>query len=175
MNTSDGQLDAAVQVLRTERDGLNGQVKSVRDQLDLHERRLAAVEQALQALEVLQRPVGQGSTAASPSDQPLEETDGLHEGQHAPAPADTSNRINSSDAVTQVVRQANRPLTRQEIKVRFEQQGLVPDSWKHPANALNNAIARAEKRGLIQRRGDLFAIDFPEKTESGTLEIGSEV
>lgn len=63
-------------------------------------------------------------------------------------------RVKSADLAANLVMDLGRPATRSQILEFGEEQGLIPETWTHPANALNNAISRAAERGLITKLPD---------------------
>ncbi|MGA1838469.1 hypothetical protein VD659_16240 [Herbiconiux sp. 11R-BC] len=65
-------------------------------------------------------------------------------------------RIRSTEMVADVVKEADVPLTRDEIFTAFENTYGFPETWTNPRNALNNAIARATEKGLIVQDDDEF-------------------
>ncbi|WP_167140210.1 hypothetical protein [Diaminobutyricimonas sp. TR449] len=65
-------------------------------------------------------------------------------------------RIRSTDMVGELVSKSGRKWTREEIHKGFEDEYGIPEAWTNVANALNNAIARAVQRGLIEERDGFY-------------------
>lgn len=63
-------------------------------------------------------------------------------------------RIPSTQMVGELVQKSGHKLTREDIRNLFESTYGIPANWANPVNALNNAISRAEVRGLIQEFPD---------------------
>lgn len=65
-----------------------------------------------------------------------------------------TGRIRSTEMVGELVAEVGRPISRQEIRSRFEERYGIPPIWNNPINALNNAIGRAVEKRLIRDIGD---------------------
>jgi len=63
-------------------------------------------------------------------------------------------RSPSTDRVGALLARASQPLTREQIREAYRDTYGFPSGWSNPANALNNAIARAARRGLIREISD---------------------
>jgi hypothetical protein len=68
----------------------------------------------------------------------------------APVHKPPRRRIQSTTIVGDIVSDAQKPITRDEIRQRFRESGLAPASWQNPENAVGNAITRAVERKLIR-------------------------
>jgi len=62
-------------------------------------------------------------------------------------------RIRSTEMMSELVLASDRKWTREGLHEEFERVYGIPESWKTPQNALNNAIGRAVDRGLIVQDG----------------------
>ncbi|WP_382303940.1 hypothetical protein [Herbiconiux sp. UC225_62] len=62
-------------------------------------------------------------------------------------------RRRSTEEVASIVDGSPEGLSRQEIHAEYDRTFGIPESWTVPQNALNNAIGRAVKKGLIVERG----------------------
>jgi hypothetical protein len=73
--------------------------------------------------------------------------------------APLKKKIRSTQIVVDMVREE--PLrwwSRQQIQDAFRDRDLIPETWDHPSNAINNAIARAvEKTWIVERSGNYGA------------------
>ncbi|MCU1439730.1 MAG: hypothetical protein JWP85_727 [Rhodoglobus sp.] len=58
-------------------------------------------------------------------------------------------KIRSTQLVADMINESNARWTRQEIHDGFRERIGVPPTWENPANAINNAIARAVEKTLI--------------------------
>ena len=75
-------------------------------------------------------------------------------------------RIRSTGMVADLVIEANKSLTREEIHTQFKNLHDYPEGWKNPTTALNNAIARAVANGLIvELNGRYMSRDVAEREE----------
>jgi hypothetical protein len=67
-------------------------------------------------------------------------------------------KIRSTEMVAELVNeQPDFAWSREAIHDGFEQRFGIPDSWSNPANALNNAIARAVAKGLIDEADGYYS------------------
>lgn len=143
---------------------------------DLNGKRHRA-EQINEAVRALRAVLGEGADAsvpgpANPSDSTMADAEPAHvehQGRDATTGTDAATRperpvrIKSTREVKRIVEEAGQPMSREDIRMAFHDQGLVPPTWQHPVNAINNAIARAADRGHIRDRGDgRFVLPVPE-------------
>lgn len=71
-------------------------------------------------------------------------------------------RVPSTNWVASVVHESGVALSRQEIHEGFKARFGYPDTWRNPANAINNAIGRAVERDLIRERDGRYVPGSPE-------------
>lgn len=65
-------------------------------------------------------------------------------------------RIRSTEMMADLVLASDRKWTREGLHEEFERVYGIPESWKTPQNALNNAIGRAVDHGLIVQNGGFY-------------------
>ena len=65
-------------------------------------------------------------------------------------------KIRSTQMVAELINDSDEMWERGDIHDAFQMRYSVPESWSNPTNAINNAIGRAVKHGLIAERGGLY-------------------
>lgn len=157
MTSSDVVL-SMVTDLRRQRDVAQGEVAAAQQSLARSQARLAQLQTAIEALTNLYG-LAEQVTPTTEDDQltVVEElgTSSATAGDVSTTPGVGQKRIQSTALVADVVRDSDKPMTREDIRREFHERGLVPANWKNPDNAIGNAVARAAQRGMIVevRRG----------------------
>jgi len=86
---------------------------------------------------------------------------------------DAPKKIRSTQMVTDMILESQAYWTRQEVHDGFLERYPVPESWSNPANAINNALGRAVKTGLIvEHGGHYMASDLAADTSRNELVHG---
>lgn len=72
---------------------------------------------------------------------------------HAPEDIEPAvrKRVPSTEWVAEVVERMGHPADRDEIYKAFNHYKGFPPTWTNPRNSVNNALARAVERGLVQK------------------------
>jgi len=65
-------------------------------------------------------------------------------------------RIRSTERMADLVLASDRKWTREDLREEFERVYGIPESWKTPQTALNNAIGRAVDHDLIVQHGGFY-------------------
>lgn len=79
----------------------------------------------------------------------------------------STKKIRSTSMVGDMVARSGHQWSREEIHQGFLERFGLPDSWQNPANALNNAIARAVENGLISERDGFYMPNALASSEAG--------
>ena len=82
-------------------------------------------------------------------------------------------KLPSTQMIADVVNDSDRPLSREEAHEGFIARYGLPPTWENPANALNNALGRAVKNGLIEElNGRYMSRTVAENEEALESQLG---
>jgi hypothetical protein len=166
----DSTLTTTLDTLRVQRTLVETEVDGLKTSLASAEQRLSFTRGAIENIEALlglspfgQEPAtGADVTHESPSIRDLthDETPSAQEivgdsrrSEHRFSLVELPERtrVPSTGRIAEIVNEAGRVLTRDEVFAMFERKFGFPESWTKPRNSLGNAINRAADKGWILR------------------------
>jgi len=177
-----GSLRITLEALREEASSLESRVTAWRSEMAAAEQRLVHIRGAVQNLQFILGDVPpampivnvsgeqiwpdiNSSESATPNEgvvQPdlqdlsADET-GDERHDEMPRPAPRIKRTRSTEWIAEIINNAGRVMTRDEVYEEYERQKGLPESWTSPRNSLGNALGRAVANTWVKRLpGDRF-------------------
>jgi len=143
-------LRTTLDTLREERQGAESRLVLLQLEVAEAEMRLMYLRGAIENIEALlgEPPLEAESESQGASVREVDFT-------NTPDPAPRRKRVPSTDWVADVVRELDRPASRDEVYDAFVERRGIPESWNtNPRNSFNNALGRAVERGLVIKDDD---------------------
>jgi len=166
----DSTLNTTLDTLRVQREQVESEVDGLRTALAGAEQRLSYTRGAIENIEALiglsepetGRVVDASAEVESPLSRDLVDAEvpvGELQERHVPDPGSrffptapqSRTRNPTTGQLAEVVNEAGRVMTRDEVFEVYAERFGIPESWANPRNSLGNAINRAADRKWIRR------------------------